>query len=47
MSYLFAAYTIVWILICGYLFRLAKQNRDLRQDVSRLQDRMDAREGQG
>ena len=42
MSYLFAAYTIVWIILCAYVFRLAKLNRVLRRDVVRLQEQLAA-----
>jgi CcmD family protein len=45
MSYLFAAYTIVWIILCAYVFRLAKQGRALRVDMARLQERLGEREG--
>ncbi len=45
MSYLFAAYTIVWIILCAYVFRLAKQSRTLRGDMTRLQERLGEREG--
>lgn len=46
MSYLFAAYTIVWIIFCAYVFRLAKLNRELRRDVVRLQEQLLARNGE-
>jgi len=45
MSYLFAAYTIVWIILCAYVFRLAKQGRALRVDMTRLQERLGEWEG--
>ena len=45
MSYLFAAYTIVWIILCAYVFRLAKQSRALRVDMTRLQKRLGEGEG--
>ena len=44
MSYLFAAYSIVWIILCGYVFRLARMNRTLQKDVTRLQERLAARD---
>ena len=35
MAFLFAAYTIVWIAICAYLFLLHSQVRALRREVER------------
>ncbi|MBI2881578.1 MAG: CcmD family protein [Candidatus Tectomicrobia bacterium] len=47
MGYLFAAYTVVWVILCVYLLRLAKQNRSLRKDLSQLRERLEAQGKQG
>lgn len=36
MSYLFAAYTAMWIGLFLYLLRLARRNRDLEEEVREL-----------
>ena len=46
MSYLCAADSIVGIILCGYVFRLARMNRTLLKDVTRLQERLAARDGE-
>ncbi|MFQ5914285.1 MAG: CcmD family protein [Nitrospinota bacterium] len=47
MSYLFAAYAVVWVILCAYVFRLAQQNRSLRRDMIRLRERLDAQGKEG
>lgn len=40
LNFLFAAYSIVWLLIIGYLFNLARRQKNLAQEletVKRLQ----------
>ncbi len=33
LNFLFAAYTIVWLLIIGYLFSLARRQKKLAQEL--------------
>ncbi len=47
MSYLFAAYTVVWVIMCVYVFILARKNRSLRKDLIRLRDRVEAQGKEG
>ncbi|MFQ5692492.1 MAG: CcmD family protein [Nitrospinota bacterium] len=47
MNYLFAAYSIVWIILCVYVLKLAKQNRDLRTDLNQLRKRLEAQGKEG
>jgi CcmD family protein len=47
MSYLFSAYTIVWIILCIYVFRLAKQSRSMRKDLIDLRERMESQRKEG
>ncbi len=34
--YLFSAYTIIWLVLFGYLFRLERANRKLRKELEAL-----------
>jgi CcmD family protein len=36
VTYLFAAYTVVWIGIVVYVARLSRQNQELEEDVREL-----------
>jgi CcmD family protein len=36
VTYLFAAYTVVWVGIVIYVLRLSRQNRELEEDVREL-----------
>ena len=40
LSYLFAAYTAIWILIFAYLVRLKRREKTLRQDLDQLRQRL-------
>jgi CcmD family protein len=40
LPYLFAAYTIVWLVLFGYLFVIATQLRAVQRDVDQLKERM-------
>lgn len=41
MSYLFAAFAIVWIVLFLYLFRLAKQGKEIRRDLTALRRQLE------
>ncbi len=45
LGYLFAAYTIIWALIFGYVFFLYYKQRKLRQQMDLLKDSKGEREG--
>lgn len=38
MTYLFAAYTITWILIAGYIFVLGKRQKDAVKELQFLKE---------
>ena len=40
LSYLFVAYTAVWIVLFGFLMRLRGRERDLRHELEMLQERL-------
>ncbi len=40
LPYLFATYTIVWLVLFGYLFVVATQMRAVRRDVDQLKERL-------
>jgi len=40
LPYLFAAYTIVWLVLFGYLFVVATQTRAVRREVDQLKERL-------
>lgn len=37
MTYLFAAYTIIWLLIAGYIFFISKRQKDAIKELTLLQ----------
>ncbi len=41
VSYLFAAFLAVWVIIFFYLFSLSRQHRDLARDVEALRQLME------
>jgi CcmD family protein len=43
VSFLFAAFTVVWLLIAGYFFFLNSRISGLRQDIESLRDELAAR----
>ncbi|HEU5330684.1 MAG: CcmD family protein [Thermomicrobiales bacterium] len=47
VSFLFAAFTVVWLLIAGYFFFLNSRISGLRQDVEALRDELAARTASG
>lgn len=42
LVYLFAAYTIIWIVLFGYMFFLSQQVGDLRNQLRALRQRRDS-----
>ncbi|MGC5324727.1 CcmD family protein [Brevibacillus sp. SYSU BS000544] len=38
MGYLFAAYTIIWLLLGGYILTLGKRQRDLQKQIDMLEE---------
>ena len=39
LSYLFAVFTIVWVLIFGYIFSLSRKQRHLQHEIDMLKSR--------
>ena len=37
MTYLFAAYTIIWVVLFLYIFNLSKRQQKFREEVTRLE----------
>ena len=37
MSYLFAAYSIIWLVLFGYMFSLARRVHVLRGEIDQMQ----------
>ncbi|MFZ3171358.1 MAG: CcmD family protein [Carboxydocellales bacterium] len=37
MTYLFAAYSIIWVVIFGYVFSIGQRQRQLEREVETLQ----------
>ncbi len=44
MYYLFAAYTIIWALVFGYVLLLYRGQRKLRREIESLKERRDRTE---
>lgn len=38
MTYLFAAYSIIWLLLAGYMFTLGKRQSDIAKQLKFLQE---------
>jgi CcmD family protein len=43
MSYLFAAYTLVWVVLFLYLISLSRRQRKLDQEIDNLRKMLEAR----
>lgn len=39
LSYLFAAFSIVWAVLFGYLFTISRRQRELRRELDSLRER--------
>ncbi len=44
LSYLFAAFAVVWIGVLGYVVSLSRRNRDLEHDLEDLRSVLEQRE---
>ena len=42
--YLVAAYSAVWVVVCGYLFALLRRNRKLAKTIEEMEARIDEME---
>lgn len=38
MGYLFAAYSIIWVLLGGYILLIGKRQRQLQQEIDQLEE---------
>ncbi|PLR79459.1 CcmD family protein [Bacillus sp. V3-13] len=38
MEYLFAAYTVIWGLLAGYIFTLGKRQKQLEKELALLEE---------
>ena len=47
LNYLFWAYTLIWIVLAGYLLSLSVRLRSLSSQVRRLKARLGGEEGPG
>jgi CcmD family protein len=45
-GFLYAAYTIIWLVLFGYLFFLAGKQRKLRQDIESLKESLKGKQSQ-
>ena len=43
LGYLFAAFSIVWAAIFGYIFSLSRKQRQLRREINLLKERASAK----
>jgi CcmD family protein len=41
MSFLFAAYTIIWLLLFAYLLSIARRQKKVQDDLSQIQEWID------
>jgi len=44
LSYLFAGYAAIWIILFAYVMRLQRREKSLRQELELLQDRLEEKE---
>jgi CcmD family protein len=42
MTYLFAAYTAIWILLFAYVFSIARRQQKIQDEVDRVQKLLDS-----
>ena len=45
LEYLFAAYTVIWACLGGYLLFLGARQRSVRNELERLRERLEERAG--
>lgn len=41
MSFLFAAYSVVWILLFAYVVSIARRQKRIQDDLAQVQQRLD------
>jgi len=41
LGYLFAAYTIIWAVVFGYIFFMQRKQKSLQRQINRLQESAD------
>ena len=41
MSYLFAAYAAIWILLFAYMFSTSRRQRQVRDDLEQVRERLE------
>ncbi|MBM3802903.1 MAG: CcmD family protein [Acidimicrobiia bacterium] len=41
MSYLFAAYSLIWVLLFAYILSIARRQKKVQDDLSQIQDWID------
>jgi CcmD family protein len=43
MTYLFAAYTVIWVVLFGYIFSLSRLQQKFQDELARLQELLENR----
>ena len=43
LSFLFYGYTVIWVLVVGYLFWLSRREKDLRDEIEELKKAVNER----
>ncbi|MGD8190460.1 CcmD family protein [Brevibacillus ginsengisoli] len=38
MGYLFAAYSVIWVLLAGYILLIGKRQRQLQKEIEMLEE---------
>jgi len=41
VSYLFAAYSLIWVLLFAYILSIARRQKKVQDDLSQIQDWID------
>jgi CcmD family protein len=41
MNYLFASYTVIWLLLFAYVMSIARRQKKVQDDLSQIQEWMD------
>ena len=42
LSYLFYGYTVIWVLLVGYVYSLTRREKDLRDQIDELKKEIEA-----
>ncbi len=45
LSFLFYGYTVIWVMIVGYIFSLSRREKNLRDEVEELKKVLNERKG--